>query len=380
MTAWPPGSTLGILGGGQLGRMLAAAAAQLGYRTVVYSPEEEPVAAQLANAHVRGGWDDGQALARFAAACDVATFEWENVPLATLDALAPLVEVRPGRASLARTQDRADEKRFVNADGARTAEWAMVDGPADIRACRHWPAVLKTRTLGYDGRGQARLDGPEDAEAAWAAIGARAAVIEARVDFDAEFSVILARSADGGAALWDVPVNSHADGVLSRSVVPAPAALGEQIAAARGQAVALAHALGHVGVMAVEFFACEGGPLVNEIAPRVHNSGHWTIEGAVTSQFENHVRAVLGLPLGSTELVGAGAVMDNLLGAAADGWKALLADPAAHLHLYGKDEARPGRKMGHVTRVGAGSSSPSSMGRGTAGEAGGGGAWPKVEP
>ena len=348
---WGPGSTLGILGGGQLGRMIASAAAELGVRTVVYSPEGDPVAAQLTNAHVRGGWDDLDALARFASLCDVATFEWENVPLATLDALAGLVEVRPGRASLAHTQDRADEKTFVNAHGARTAHWAAVDGPDAIRAFAHWPAVLKTRTLGYDGRGQARLDGPDDAEAAWAAIGGRPAVIEARVEFDAEFSVILARSADGGTAVWDVPVNSHAGGVLFRSVVPAPDALADQIAVARDQAIGLADALGHVGVMTVEFFACADGPLVNEIAPRVHNSGHWTIEGAVTSQFAGHVRAVLGWPTGSTTLVGKGAIMDNLLGTDAEDWLALASDPAAHLHLYGKDAVRPGRKMGHVTRV-----------------------------
>ncbi len=351
MTPLPPGSTLGILGGGQLGRMLAAAAAELGMRTVVYSPDERPVAGQLAGAHVRAGWDDAAALARFATECDVVTFEWENVPLATLDLLVGQVEVRPGRSSLAHTQDRADEKRFVNAHGARTAEWAVVDGPDAIRAFGHWPAILKTRTLGYDGRGQAWLDRPGNAEAAWEAIGARPAVIEARVDFEAEISVILARSADGGTTVWDVPVNSHADGVLSRSVVPAPAALAEQIAVARAQAIGLADALGHVGVMTVEFFACADGPLVNEIAPRVHNSGHWTIEGAVTSQFAGHVRAVLGWPVGSTALVGAGAVMDNLLGDAADDWLALLRDPAAHLHLYGKGEARAGRKMGHVTRV-----------------------------
>ena len=351
MTPLPPGSTLGILGGGQLGRMIAAAAAELGMRTVVYSPGDDPVAAQLCNAHVRGGWDDADALARFASLCDVATFEWENVPLATLDALAGRVEVRPGRASLAHTQDRADEKTFVNAHGARTAEWAVVDGPDAIRAFGHWPAMLKTRTLGYDGRGQARLDGPGDADAAWAAIGERPAVIEARVAFDAEFSVILARHADRAVAVWDVPVNEHRHGVLSRSTVPAPAGLAEQIAAAREQAVGLAEALGHVGVMTVEFFACPDGPLVNEIAPRVHNSGHWTIEGAITSQFAGHVRAVLGWPPGSTALTGRGAVMDNLLGDAADGWADVLADPTAHLHLYGKGEARPGRKMGHVTRV-----------------------------
>ena len=351
MTPLPPGSTLGILGGGQLGRMIAAAAAELGMRTVVYSPEADPVAAQLCNAHVRGGWDDLDALARFAAACDVVTFEWENVPLATLDALAGQVEVLPGRASLAQTQDRVDEKRFVNAHGARTAAWATVDGPDDIRAFGHWPTVLKTRTLGYDGRGQARLDRPEEADDAWVAIGGRPAVIETRVDFDAEFSVVLARSADGGTAVWDVPVNSHEGGVLSRSVVPAPAALADQIAVARDQAIGLAEALGHIGVMTVEFFACAGGPLVNEIAPRVHNSGHWTIEGAVTSQFAGHVRAVLGLAPGSTALVGTGAMMDNLLGEAADGWEAILSDATAHLHLYGKDAVRPGRKMGHVTRV-----------------------------
>ena len=351
MSPLPPGSTLGILGGGQLGRMIAATAADLGMRTVIYSPDERPVAAQLANAHVRGGWDDADALDRFADLCDVVTFEWENVPLATLDILAGQVTVRPGRASLAHTQDRADEKRFVNAHGALTAHWTVVDGPDAIRAFSHWPAILKTRTLGYDGRGQARLAGPQDADTAWEAIGGRPAVIEAQVAFEAEFSVILARSTDGLAAVWDVPVNSHANGVLSRSIVPAPAALAKQIGTARAQAIGLAAALDHVGVMTVEFFACEDGPLVNEIAPRVHNSGHWTIEGAVTSQFAGHVRAVIGWPIGSTASVDAGVVMDNLLGGAADDWLALASDPAAHLHLYGKGEARPGRKMGHVTRL-----------------------------
>ncbi len=211
--------------------------------------------------------------------------------------------------------------------------------------------MLKTRRYGYDGKGQAWVCGTDEASGAWSAIGEEPAIAEAGVDFVAEFSVILARWEDGRHAFWDSPQNEHREGILRRSTVPCSDACAVHVAEAREAALRIAEALGHVGVLTVEFFASESGPIVNEIAPRVHNSGHWTIEGAVTSQFEQHIRAICDLPPGSTDLVGRGAVMDNLIGEDVNRWPEIVADPEAHLHLYGKDEARPGRKMGHVTRV-----------------------------
>ena len=351
----PPGSTIGIIGGGQLGKMLAVAAAQLGYRCHIFEPGEAPCAADVAAEFTRADYSDFEALRRFADSVDVATYEFENVPAASLEAIAS--KLRPGVASLQIGQDRALEKQFIEGTGARVGQWMRVDSEADaLEAERRLgcPLVLKTRRLGYDGKGQAWAQASGSVLDAWESIGRQPAVAEARVDFDCEFSIVLARDERGGIAVWDPPLNDHEDGILRRSTVPA----GEPVERHRDEAVrvatAIAAALGHVGVLTVEFFACADGPVVNEIAPRVHNSGHWTIEGAVTSQFEQHIRAICGLPFGSTERVGSSAVMENLLGDEIGEWPALAAEPATHLHIYGKGEPRPGRKMGHVTRITAG--------------------------
>ena len=347
-----PGSTIGIVGGGQLGRMLSLAAARLGYRCHIFDPHERPCAADVAAAHSRAAFDDLGALERFAAAVDVATYEFENLPVEPLGILGD--KLRPGTRSLAVAQDRGREKQFIEGSGARVAPWAAIASLDDVGAAVSrlgLPLVLKTRRYGYDGKGQAWIREADDAATAWAAIGEEPAIAEAGIAFESEFSVILARSADGGHAFWDSPDNRHDGGILRRSSVPAGEAVLAQVAEARGYALAIAETLGHVGVLTVEFFASADGPVVNEIAPRVHNSGHWTIEGAETSQFEQHVRAICGLPLGSTALVAPRVTMENLIGEEVDRWPQLAAEPGLHVHLYGKGEARPGRKMGHVTRL-----------------------------
>jgi 5-(carboxyamino)imidazole ribonucleotide synthase len=356
----PPGSTLGILGGGQLGRMLAIAAAELGYRSHVLAPEATGPATEVAAGWTQGRFDDVEAVRAFAAAVDVTTYEFENVDPHAVAFLAGRVPVHPSPASLEVSRYRPAEKTLVAQLGGRTADWRPVDGPAALAAALveiGMPAILKTTLFGYDGKGQARIDAPADADAAWEAIGRPRpladgvpAIVEARVDFAAEFSVILARGADGATAVWDTPENVHRDGILHTSTVPPSPAVAAQSAEAVALTRRIAERLGHVGVLTAEFFATAQGPVFNEMAPRVHNSGHWTIEGAVTSQFENHVRAVLGLPLGATALTGARVEMENLIGDEANRWPELLAEPGAHLHLYGKT-IRPGRKMGHVTRV-----------------------------
>ena len=347
-----PGATIGIVGGGQLGRMLGMAAAQLGYKCHIFDPHEQPCAADVAARHTRAAFDDLGALERFAAAVDVATYEFENLPVEPLGILGG--KLRPGLKSLAVAQDRLHEKQFIDSTGGRVAPWRAVASLDDVRAAvaeLGLPVVLKTRRYGYDGKGQAWIRAKEEAESAWLAIGEEPAVAEAGVAFEAEFSVILARSADGGHRFWDSPRNDHRDGILRRAAVPGGETVSAQVAEARRAAHGIADALGHVGVLTVEFFAGSGGPVVNEIAPRVHNSGHWTIEGAETSQFEQHVRAICGLPLGATALTGRQIVMDNLIGEEVERWPALVAEAGVHVHLYGKGEARPGRKMGHVTRV-----------------------------
>ncbi|MDB5695290.1 MAG: 5-(carboxyamino)imidazole ribonucleotide synthase [Sphingomonas bacterium] len=356
----PPGSTIGILGGGQLGRMLGLAAAQLGYRVHVFAPEASGPATEVAAEWTQARFEDGDAMRAFAARVDVATYEFENVDPHAVSYLAGRIAVHPSARSLDVSRYRPHEKALVAELGGRTADWAPVDGLDALHAAVRQigtPAILKTTLFGYDGKGQARIDTPGDAASAWEAIGrpprppaGHAAILEARVNFAAEFSVLLARGTDGATAVWAVPENVHVDGVLATSAVPASALVREQAAEAIALAKRIAEALGHVGVLACEFFATADGPVFNEMAPRVHNSGHWTIEGAVTSQFENHIRAVCGLPLGLTALTGAGATMENLLGEQADRWPALLAEDGAHLHLYGKT-MREGRKMGHVTRV-----------------------------
>jgi 5-(carboxyamino)imidazole ribonucleotide synthase len=350
--ALPPGSTVGILGAGQLGRMLAIAAARLGLRARLYDPAEEAPAADVAPV-VRAAWDDAAALAAFAAAVDVVTLEFENVPVATLGALAPLVPVRPGPRALAVAQDRVEEKRFLRAAGAMTAPFAAVEGPEDAAAALRGfggPAILKTRRMGYDGKGQVRVADAADLPAAFAALGGAPAVLEGVAPFVREISVVAARGLDGTVRAYDPGENRHEGGVLRRTVVPA--AIDADTAA---RAVALAgdilRALDYVGAMGVELFHMPDGALwVNEIAPRVHNTGHWTIEACAVDQFGQHVRAVCGWPLGDPRRH-CDATMDNLLGDEAADWARLAAEPGAALHLYGKGTARPGRKMGHVTRT-----------------------------
>jgi len=347
-----PGATIGIIGGGQLGRMLSVAAAQLGYKCHIFDPHEHPPAADVAAFHMRAPFDDMAAVEAFAGAVDVATYEFENLPVAPLASLGD--KLQPGTRSLAVAQDRAIEKQFIENCGGRVAPWREVSDLAELRSAVEQlgvPIVLKTRRYGYDGKGQAWIRDPSDAAAAWAAIREEPAVAETGVDFAAEFSVILARWSDGRHTFWDSPRNEHEGGILRRSTVPGGDLIEPQVEEARAAALRIAEALGHVGVLTVEFFASADGPLVNEIAPRVHNSGHWTIEGAVTSQFEQHIRAICDLPPGVTGLTRGHAVMENLIGDEVNRWPELVAERGAHVHIYGKGEARPGRKMGHVTRV-----------------------------
>ncbi|HEU0311329.1 MAG TPA: 5-(carboxyamino)imidazole ribonucleotide synthase [Sphingomicrobium sp.] len=348
----PPGSTIGILGGGQLGRMMALAAARLGYKCHILDPHDHPCAAEVSAQFTRAGFDDVEALKRFADLCDVITYEFENIPVGPLAALGD--KLMPGTKSLEVAQDRGQEKRFIESCGVRVAPWREVNSAADIAGAIEElgaPILLKSRRYGYDGKGQAWVHRLDEAAAAWEAIGRLPAVAEAKMSFAAEFSLILARSSKGETSAFPPVRNEHDGGILRNSAVPAGPAIEAMTAEAVAAAKAIEEALGHVGVLTVEFFACAGGPVVNEIAPRVHNSGHWTIEGARTSQFEQHLRAILGLPLGDPSLVAKGATMENLIGPDVERWAELVAEPGAFLHLYGKGEARPGRKMGHVTRL-----------------------------
>jgi 5-(carboxyamino)imidazole ribonucleotide synthase len=354
----PPGSTIGILGCGQLGRMLAMAAARLGLRTHVMCDTRGP-AFDVATVTTQAAFDDAAALAEFARSVDVVTYEFENVRVETARRLATGVPVLPSPTALEVAQDRLTEKRFIAGLGVPLAPFEAVDSPealATALARLAAPAILKSRRLGYDGKGQASLaqgSATGDIAAAWAAVGAVPAVLEQRVAFSCEVSALIVRGRDGRMAAYDCPLNIHKGGILHRSVVPCglPEA---DLAEARAIAQRIAEALDYVGVLAVEMFYL--GPdapagtrlMVNEIAPRVHNSGHWTIDACAVSQFEQQVRAVCGLPLGDPAPF-AGAVMENLLGDAAGRWPEILAEPGARLHLYGKREAKPGRKMGHVT-------------------------------
>jgi 5-(carboxyamino)imidazole ribonucleotide synthase len=348
----PPGSTIGILGGGQLGRMMALAAARLGYRCHILDPHAHPCAAEVSAQFTRAAYDNEEALLCFAEQCDVITYEFENIPVAPLAVLGD--KLAPSTRSLEVAQDRAAEKLFLEGCGVRVAPWRAVDCASDIEAALEAlgsPVLLKSRRYGYDGKGQAWVHRADEAGAAWDAIGRQPAVAEAKMTFDAEFSLILARGSNGETSAFSPTRNHHEGGILRTSTVPAGPEIDSMAGPAIAAAKAIEEALGHVGVLTVEFFACAEGPIVNEIAPRVHNSGHWTIEGAHTSQFEQHLRAILGLPLGDPSLVSAGATMENLIGSDVDRWAEFVAEPGASLHLYGKGEARPGRKMGHVTRL-----------------------------
>ncbi|KGF67652.1 phosphoribosylaminoimidazole carboxylase [Hoeflea sp. BAL378] len=354
--ALAPGSVIGIIGGGQLGRMLAMAAARLGYKTIILEPDVNAPAAQVANSQIVAAYDDAEALDQLAALCDVVTYEFENVPVAAVKSLEARLPVRPGSKALEVAQDRLLEKATARDLGAETALFAAVSSLSELEdalVTTGLPAVLKTTRLGYDGKGQAKVSRPEDADAAFAAMNGQMAILESFVHFECEVSVIAARGLSGEVRAYDVVQNVHRAHILHTSTVPS--ALGRQACA---EALAIAEAIGHhldyVGVFAVEFFAVRDGDghrmLVNEIAPRVHNSGHWTEAACAISQFEQHIRAIAGLPLGDTQRH-SDCVMENLIGDDVDRLADLAAEAGAVIHLYGKSEARPGRKMGHVTRI-----------------------------
>jgi len=353
----PPGSTLGILGSGQLGRMTASAAARLGYRCHVYGPEPDAPANQVSDAATVAAYDDAEALTRFAAAVDVVTFEFENIPLATVAVLEKLVPLRPGAAVLSICQHRLREKDFCNGVSVPTTAYRAAEDVGSLRRAVEaigTPCILKSAELGYDGKGQVRIAANTDLAEAWAAMRGHAAdaigVVEAIVEFRMEISVIVARSADGSLRSY-VPVeNRHRNHILDETI--APANLPDELAD-RAEAIArhLAKEIGLVGLLAVEMFVTHDDKiLVNELAPRPHNSGHWTLDACVTSKFEQFIRAVAGLPLGSTERL-CDAVMKNMLGDEVNDWMRLLSEPGNKLHIYGKAEARQGRKMGHVKRL-----------------------------
>ena len=348
-----PVATLGILGGGQLGRMLAMAAARLGIDAHIYCPDDNAPAARVSARATVAGYDDERALAAFAGSVEAITTEFENVPAATARFLADRVPVHPSAAALEIAQDRVAEKSFLNKIGIDTAPWRAIDGLDDLTTAltEIGPrGILKTRRLGYDGKGQVRLDGPQDAAEAFAAMAGAPAILEGLAAFEREISVIAARGQDGTVRCYDPGENRHSDGILRETRVPAAIDTTTHDTAL-AMAERIATALDYVGVIGVEMFAMADGALwVNEIAPRVHNTGHWTIEGCAVSQFEQHVRAVCGLPLGDPARH-SDAVMHNLIGDDIDTVPALLAEAGAALHLYGKGEARPGRKMGHVTRL-----------------------------
>ena len=348
-----PGGTIGILGGGQLGRMMAMAAAQLGYRCIGYAPEGDNVASDVCVDFFTKGWGDKAALAAFASKCDVVTWEFENVPLSAVAAI-PENLLCPHPRALETAQDRIKEKPFVEALGGTPAPYVPVDSDRDFASAVERigaPGILKTAREGYDGKGQWRVASMREADGV--RFPGRPCVYEGMVDFLAEFSVILVRSHDGEVRFWDSTANVHEGGMLATSTLPAPEVITEQVSKAREIARQTAEALGYVGVLTLEFFATANGPVFNEMAPRVHNSGHWTIEGAATSQFENHIRAICGLPLGSTATRFEAIELRNIVGLdALTAYEILAEDGEAHLHLYGKKEAREGRKMGHVTRVG----------------------------
>lgn len=351
-----PGGTLGVLGGGQLGRMFTAEAQRLGYRVVVLDPDPEAPAGQIAHEHIVRDWNNHEALAELASQAQAVTTEFENVPADVLRALAAHCPVRPSGDAVWTTQDRIREKAFLNRAGVETVQWHLIASAADCAlawaAVGSHGAILKTAQLGYDGKGQARVESAEELPAAWAALGGVACILEARVSLATELSVMVARDASGAVATWPVGENVHVNGILHTTVAPAPIspALTE---AARVVAERIVAALDYVGVMGVEcFVTTDGRLLVNELAPRPHNSGHWTLDASVTSQFEQQARIVAGLPLGNTAALGPTAMV-NILGdawAAGDPkWAAVLALPGVRLHLYGKREPRVGRKMGHLT-------------------------------
>ncbi len=348
----PTGSTIGILGGGQLGRMLSVAASRLGFKTCVFEPGGACPASHVSNTHIQAAYEDEDALRRFAEAVDVITYEFENIPTSALDILEEIKPVRPGRDALRVSQDRLVEKAFLNDIGLRTAPFAAVDDAVDLSEAMAEigiPAILKTRRFGYDGKGQARISAPEDAGQALEDMQGASAIYEGFVDFSHEVSVIGARGLTGDVACFDPGENVHEGGILRTTTIPA-----RLTPAQRSDAVLLTanilNKLDYVGVMGVELFVTAQGLIVNEIAPRVHNSGHWTQEGCTVDQFEQHIRAVAGWPLGDGTRY-ADVLMENLIGDDMDRVPALAADTHTALHLYGKSDVKAGRKMGHVNRI-----------------------------
>jgi 5-(carboxyamino)imidazole ribonucleotide synthase len=344
----PPGSTIGILGGGQLGRMTALAAARLGYRCIIYAPEDHSIAGDVAAGHVSGAYDDIAALARFAGQVDVITYEFENVPEAAVTECQRLKPVRPGVKSIHIAQHRRREKEFFRKLGLGTADYQPIASEADIAAATALPGILKTCTEGYDGKGQVRVADRAALAAAWQKLDRRECILEALVDFLCEISVIVARGLDGATRTFPIGLNDHRHGILHTTTVPSGLPAGT-LATAERFGTELARGLDLVGLVALEMFVTRNGSvLANEMAPRPHNSGHWTIDACATSQFEQLVRAICGLPLGPVDVL-APSRMENLIGEEANDWVRYLADPTARLHLYGKTSPRPGRKMGHVT-------------------------------
>jgi 5-(carboxyamino)imidazole ribonucleotide synthase len=349
-----PGARIGIIGGGQLGRMMALAAARLGLSCHIFTDRDDDPATEVAAAATVARYDDEEALAAFAAAVDVVTYEFENIPARTAEFLAAMKPVRPSPSVLALTQDRLIEKNFISGLGIEVAPYAQVDDAGALaRAVAQIgrPSILKTRRFGYDGKGQALVREGSDLAVAFRSLGGQPSILEGFVPFVCEVSVVAARGLDGDFVAWDIGRNEHEHHILATTTVPAD--IGEDVRQrARDKAKRIAEALDYVGVLAVEMFVVKTPAglklLVNEIAPRVHNSGHWTLDGSVTSQFEQHIRAVCGFPLGVTRAHGP-VEMHNLIGDDVYRWREFLEVPGACLHLYGKAEARPGRKMGHVT-------------------------------
>ncbi len=358
MTPITPPATIGMLGGGQLGRYALLAARVMGYRTMVLDPSPAAGAGAVADVHLVAAYDDPDAVARLGAECAVVTTEFENPPASTLTALAEMTLVAPNPEAVAIAQDRRREKRFLAERGVAVGPFHVIDTESDIDDALKvvaFPAVLKTARLGYDGKGQLTVADRTGLLNAWRRLGSVPCVLEQRLHLDAELSVVLARAADGDIAAYPVAENVHVDGILDVTVVQARVA--PQLAAsAIGTAAQIAASLDFVGTMAVEYFVVDGEVFVNELAPRPHNSGHWTLDGAVTNQFAQQIRAVCGLPLGPPDITVPAAAMANLLGDLWSGrrepdWAAALRDPSVRLHLYGKPEPRPGRKMGHLTAI-----------------------------
>lgn len=347
----PVGATIGILGGGQLGRMLSVAASRLGLKTCVFEPGGDCPASHVANYHFKKNYDDLDALQEFARSVDVVTYEFENIPTAALDAIEAITPIHPNRKALATAQDRLIEKSFLQDIGLNVAAFASVTDEASMAAAVAeigTPSILKTTRLGYDGKGQARLKSDDDAGDALAAMNGAPAVLEAFVDFTHEVSVIAARNPEGAISCYDPGENLHKDGILSTTTIPARLSPAQRTDAVLIAAKIL-NALDYVGVMGVELFVTAQGLIVNEIAPRVHNSGHWTQNGCTIDQFEQHIRAIAGWPLGDGTRH-SNVVMENLIGDDMERVPALATEGHA-IHLYGKADVKPGRKMGHVNKV-----------------------------